>query len=70
MGVTEVRGEQHQNGAEPLPPGIDEMPGSLGEQGLLRVRGLGEHLLDTDEPIGNIGREGGIGEFNGDGSDH
>ena len=69
-GIAEVRGEQDQRGAEPLPTGVDEMPGGLGEQGLLGDRGLGQHLLDSDEAVGDVGCEGRIGEVNGNGTDH
>ena len=38
--------------------------------GLLGDRGLGQHLLDADEAIGDVGGQVGIGKFNGDGTDH
>ena len=69
-GIAEVRGEQDQGGAEPFPASIDEMPGGLGEQRLLGIGGLGQHLLDTNQAIGDVGGQVGIGKFNGDGTDH
>ena len=57
-------------GAKALAASLDEVPGGFGKQRLFGVRGLGQHLLDRGEAIDDVGRERGVGELHGDGSDH
>src|SRR6202034_970213 len=63
--VTELRGEQHQHGAEPLAARGDQVPGRVGQQLVVGVGGLDECCLDPDQIIENLRLEGGIRQIYG-----
>ena len=68
-GVAELRGQQHQGGAEPLAARIHEVAGGLSQQRVLRPCSLAQALLNQGEAINDLGRQRRVGEFHRDNCD-
>ena len=69
-GVAELRGQQHQQGPEPLAARRDGMPGSLGEELVIGMRRLHERRLDPGQIVKNLRRQGGVREIYRNCGDH
>ncbi len=61
--VAELRGQQHQQGPEPLAARLDGVPGRLGEQLFAGVRRLQQRLLDPGQVAQDLRLQGGVREI-------
>ncbi len=55
--VPELRGEEHEQGPEPLATGVHEVPRGVGHERVVAPHGLLEARLDLRQPRGKLGLE-------------
>ena len=62
-GITKLSGQQHEGRPEALAAGLAQVRRSVGEHGVLSLRGRAQAILDKRQPVDDIGRERGVSDF-------
>ncbi len=68
--VAELSGEQHEHRTEALAARIDQMQGSLGEQGFLGTRRFPDDGLNEGKTLADVGFDSVIGKVDRYGTGH